>query len=104
VFARILEMKTKPGQAKVLCAAIKEKGFPILKRFPGLVDALCLIPEENDDAVVAMSFWESREAAEQYRTKSYHEVAELYAPFLEGGIGVRGGEVVAATGWKAKAA
>lgn len=98
MFVRVLEMETKPGKAKELCALVGEKGFPILKKFPGFVNAYCLVPEGSLDMVVAMSFWESEEAAEKYRTESYHEVAEIYDPYLEGIIQVRRGN--ASTAWQ----
>lgn len=93
MFARILEMTAKKGQARALCAAIEEKALPIVGNSPGFVDGLCLISEEAPDSVLAMSYWESREAAEKFRIDSYPRVAALYQPFLEGGIRVRGYDV-----------
>ena len=104
MFARILEMKTKPGSARSLCITIEEKGFAILGKYPGFVDGFCLISEETPDSVLAMSFWESREAAEKYRTEGYSAVAEIYQPFLEGRIQVRGYDVPVAMTYKTRAA
>jgi len=93
MFARILEMTTKKGQARALCTAIEQKGLPIVGKFAGFVDGICLISEEMPDSVLAMSYWQSREAAEKFRTEGYPAVAEIYLPLLEGGIRVRGYEV-----------
>jgi heme-degrading monooxygenase HmoA len=104
MFARILDMKTKRGQARALCTVIEQKGLPIVAKYTGFLDGMCLIPEEAPDSVLAMSFWENREAAEKYRTEGYRTVAEVYQPFLEGGIRVRSCDVPVAIGYKARAA
>ena len=104
MFARILEMKTKRGQARALCTTIEQKGLPIVAKYPGFVDMLCLISEESPDSVLAMSFWQTKEAAEKYRVESYSTVAEIYQPFLEGGIHVRGYDVPFAMSYKGRAA
>lgn len=102
MFARILEMRTKKGQARALCTAIEQKGLPIVTQFAGFIDGNCLIAEEAPDSVVAMSFWQNREAAEKFRVEGYPKVAEIYQPFLEGGIRVRGYDVPVSLGHKAK--
>ncbi len=107
MFARLLEMKAKKGQARELCNVIEAKGLPILKKYPGFLDILALVPQETPDTVVAMSFWTNRESAEKYRTESYRTITELYQPFLEETIQVRGGDVpvgMASLVTKAKAA
>jgi heme-degrading monooxygenase HmoA len=95
-------METKPGKARELCSVIEEKGVPILKGFPGLLDVFCLIPEEIADSVIAISFWETRETAEKYHHEAFRKVAEIYHPFLEGLIQVRGCDVPVSTGYRAK--
>lgn len=102
MFARTLEMTTKKGQARALCNAIEQKGLPIVGKFPGFVDGLCMISEQTPDSVVAISYWQSHEAAEKFRAEGYPKVADIYLPFLEGGIRVRGYEVVAALTYKGK--
>lgn len=104
MFARILEMKTKRGQARALCTVIEQKGLPIVAKYTGFVDGLCMISEETPDSVLAMSFWQNRKAAEKYRTESYAAVAGIYQPFLEGGIQVRAYDVPVALAYKARAA
>jgi heme-degrading monooxygenase HmoA len=104
MFARVLEMMSKRGQGRALCTAIDQKGLPVVKKYAGFVDAVCLLSEETPDSVIAMSFWQTKEAAEKYRKEGYPAVAEAYMPFLEGGIKVRGFEVTSAMTYKAKAA
>jgi len=104
MFARVLEMKAKRGQAHALCAVIEKKGMAACAKYAGFVDGLALIAEENPETVLAMSFWKNREAAEKFRTEGYETVADAYRPFLEGEIHVRGFDVPLAGIYKAKAA
>ncbi len=100
MFARMLEMKTKPGKVQDLCTAIREKGLPILRKFPGFVDVLCLASDTMPDLVLAMSFWTTKKDADRYQAESYRTVADLYAPYLSGKIRVRTFEVKIATAHK----
>lgn len=104
MYARILEMKTKRGQARAFCTTIEQKGLPILAKYPGFVEEIHLISEEAPDSLLAMSFWESKEAAEKYRIESYATIAKIYEPFLDGGIHVRGYDVPTAPAFKPRAA
>lgn len=104
MYARVLEMKTKRGQARALCTTIEQRGLPILGKYPGFVEEIHLISEEMPDSMLAISFWQNREAAEKYRIESYSTIAEIYQPFLEGGIQVRGYDVPFAPAFKARAA
>lgn len=100
MFSRVLEIKTKRGQARALCAAAERGILPIIKKYPGLVDVMWMIPEESADSVLAISWWQSKEAAEKFRTEGYPAVAEIYQPFLEGGIQLRRYEVAVAMAHK----
>jgi hypothetical protein len=105
MYARVLEMKTKRGQARALCTTIEQKGVPILAKYPGFVEEIHLISEEMPDSLLAISFWQNREAAEKYRIESYSTIAEIYQPFLAGGIQVRAYDVpFAPSAFKARAA
>jgi quinol monooxygenase YgiN len=104
MYARILEMKTKRGQARAFCKAIEEKGVPILRKYPGFVEELHLISEEKPDSMLAISLWQNKEAAERYRIESYSTIAEMYLPFLESGIQVRGYDVPFAPAFEARVA
>ncbi len=104
MYARVLEMKTKRGQANAFCTAIEQKGLPILAKYPGFVEEIHLVSEETPDSVLAMSFWQNKEAAEKYRTESYSTIAGIYQPFLEGGITVRSYDVPSQSAFKARVA
>lgn len=104
MFARILEMKTKHGQARALCAAAQREILPIVGKYPGLVDVMWLIPDDAPDSVLAVSWWMNKEAAETYRVEGYGDVARIYRPFIEGNIRVRNCEITVAPGLKERKA
>ena len=104
MYAGVLEMKTKRGQAHALCTTIEQKGVPIRAKYHGFVEEIHLISEEMPDSLLSISFWQNREAAEKYRIESYSTIAEIYQPFLAGGIQVRSYDVPFAPAFKARAA
>jgi heme-degrading monooxygenase HmoA len=90
MFARVLEMKCKHGQARAQCTAIEKEVNPIIEKYPGFLQGACLIPEESPDTVLAISFWENKEAGEKFRTEGYPKVSAVYERFTEaGGIHLR---------------
>lgn len=104
MFARILEMETKPGQARALCAAAEREILPLVGKHPGLVDVMWMIPDDAHDSVVAVSWWKNKEAAEKYRTEGYGDVERIYQPFIKDKIRVRNCEITVAPGIKARKA
>lgn len=104
MYARILEMKTKRGQARALCSTIEQKGLPILAKYPGFVEEIHMISEETPDSMLAISIWQNKAAAEKYRIEGYPTIAEAYLPFLDGGIHVRGFDVPFVSASKARTA
>lgn len=105
MYARVLEMKAKRGQAGAFCTTIERRGVPILAKYPGFVEEIHLISEEVPDSILAISFWQNKEAAEKYRVESYSTISEIYQPFLEGSIRVRSYDMPVALGrTKGKAA
>ena len=77
MFARVIDVKTKPGQAKELCHTIHEKVLSMLKAQPGFVDEVVLINDVEADHVMAVSFWKTRHDADKYAREHYAEVNEL---------------------------
>lgn len=93
MYARILDMKTKFGQARTLCTAAQRDILPIVKKYPGFIDVMWMIPDDSPDQVIAVSWWQSSDAADKFRTEGYGAVEKIYRPFVEGEIRVRKCEV-----------
>ena len=75
MFARVVEIKTKPGKAKEVCHTVHEKIFSLLKKQPGFVDELVLVSDK--EGILAMSLWKTREDAEAYNRSHYGEVHRM---------------------------
>ena len=83
MFTRIVELTTKPGKNEQLSATINDKVLPILKRQKGFVDEMVLVSDKEDNRVVGLSFWNTREDAEQYHRTEYPKVQETLRPLLD---------------------
>lgn len=75
MFARVVEIKTKPGMAKEICKTLHDKILSTLKAQPGFVDEIVLV--SDSEGILAMSLWRTREDADRYRAEHYAEVSEL---------------------------
>ena len=83
MFTRIVELTTKPGKNRQLADTINEKVVPILKKQKGFVDESILISDKEDNRVLALGFWKTKEDAEQYHRTEYQKVHETLRHLLE---------------------
>ena len=89
MFTRTVEIHTKPGKGKELSTVVNEKVLPLLRRQPGFVDEITLVSSSNPDQILAISFWQSENEAEQYNSTQYSTVRQIVDPFLDGSPNVR---------------
>jgi len=83
MFTRVVELITKPGKNKQLSETINDKVLPILKKQKGFVDETVLVSDKEDNRVLSLSFWNTREDAEQYHRAEYQKVNEMVRHLLE---------------------
>ena len=83
MFTRIVELTAKPGKNKQLSDIINDKVLPILKKQKGFVDETVLLSDKNDNRVLSLSFWNTKEDAEQYHRVEYQKVHETVQRLLE---------------------
>jgi quinol monooxygenase YgiN len=83
MFTRIVELTSKPGKNKQLADTIDEKVLPILRKQKGFVDEMVLLPDKEDNRILGLSFWKSKEYAEQYQGDQYPKVRETLEHLLE---------------------
>ena len=93
MYARVLEMKTKRGQARGLSNAIEREVKPIVEKYHGFIEGFVLIPDEAPDTLMTISFWQDKAAAEKFRVDGYPKVAPIYERFTDGGIHVKNCDV-----------
>jgi len=83
MFTRIVELTAKPGKNKQLSDVINDKVLPILKKEKGFVDETVLVSDKDDNRVLSLSFWNTKEDAEQYHRVAYQKVHETLQRLLE---------------------
>ncbi len=74
MFVRVVEVKTKPGKAKEVCGTLHEKILSTLKAQAGFVDEIVLVSDQ--EGILALSFWKTKQDAEQYKREDYSKVSE----------------------------
>jgi heme-degrading monooxygenase HmoA len=83
MFTRIVELITKPGKNKQLSDTINDKVLPILKKQKGFVDETVLVSDKEDNRVLSLSFWKTKEDAEEYQRAEYQKIKEMVQHLLE---------------------
>jgi heme-degrading monooxygenase HmoA len=82
MFTRIVELTTKPGKNKQLSDTINDKVLPILKKQKGFVDETVLVSDKDDNRVLGLSFWNTKEDAEQYHRGVPESAGKCFDPLL----------------------
>jgi heme-degrading monooxygenase HmoA len=83
MFTRIVEVTSKSGKARELANTINDKVLPILKKQKGFVDETVLVSDKEDSRVLSLSFWNTKEDAEQYHRAEYQKVHEMVRHLLD---------------------
>jgi heme-degrading monooxygenase HmoA len=83
MFTRTVEVTPKSGKARELANIINDKVLPILKKQKGFVDETVLVSDTEDNRVLTLSFWNSKEDAEKYQREQYPAIHEMVRHLLE---------------------
>ena len=62
---------------------INDKVLPILKKQKGFVDETVLVSDKEDNRVLSLSFWNTKQDAEEYHRVQYEKVHEMVRHLLE---------------------
>jgi heme-degrading monooxygenase HmoA len=93
MFTRVVEVTSRTGKARDLTRTVNERVLPILKNQPGFLDEITLVSDEDPNRILAISFWKSREHAENYHREQFSNVTQIISNLLEGTPQVRTFEV-----------
>jgi heme-degrading monooxygenase HmoA len=74
MFTRVVELTSKSGKSKELANTIDEKAVPILKKQRGFVDEMVFVSATEPDRILGISFWNTREDAEQYHREQFPKI------------------------------
>lgn len=83
MFAHMIQLAAKQGRAKELTKVLTERGLSILKQQPGFVQAIALLPENEQDQIVGISIWNSKADADRFTQGPSQQLLELYKPLLQ---------------------
>ncbi len=83
MFTRVVEMTSKSGKSQELANTINDKAVPILKKQRGFVDEIVLVSSGDPNRVLALSFWNKKEDAEEYQREQYQKIHDSVKHLLE---------------------
>lgn len=83
MFTRLVELTSKSGKSKELANTINEKVVPILKKQRGFVDEMVLVSNAEPNRILGISFWNTREDAEQYHREQFPKIHDSVRHLLE---------------------
>jgi heme-degrading monooxygenase HmoA len=93
MFTRVVEVTSRTGKARDLTRIVNEKVLPILKNQPGFLDEITLVSDEDPNRILAISFWKTKEHAENYHRDQFNRVTDSISNLIEGTPEVRTFEV-----------
>lgn len=96
MFTRHLIMELKPNTTTEFSNLIESKVLPLLHKEKGFRDLITFVATDRSEAI-AISFWDTKEAAESYNLSGYPEVLKNLMNLLEGTPRVGIAEVVTST-------
>jgi len=74
MFTRVVELTSKSGKSKELANTINEKVVPVLKKQHGFVDEMVLVSDAEPNRILGISFWDTKEDAEQYHREQFPKI------------------------------
>ncbi|MGI9166566.1 MAG: antibiotic biosynthesis monooxygenase family protein [Pyrinomonadaceae bacterium] len=103
MFTRHVILQLKPNTATEFTDIVESKILPLLRKQKGFRDEITFIAPDRSEAI-AISFWDTKEAAEDYDLSGYPEVLKTLTNLVEGTPRVGTAEVATSTFHKLAAA
>ena len=83
MFARALELTTRPGKLREVIRTLRERVMPVLRAQPGFVEEFILASDSEPDRLVVLSLWIRHEHAERFHRRHYSKFRRALEPLLE---------------------
>ena len=83
MFARVLECQARDGKGVQISTKVTNDVLPCLQKQAGFVDFFALSDKTNAERLVCISFWTSREDAEESHRQHYETITNMLKPVLE---------------------
>jgi len=103
MFTRHVIMELKPNTATEFTDVVESKILPLLRKQKGFRDEITFIAPDRSEAI-AISFWDTKEAAQAYNESAYPEVLKALSNLVEGTPRVGTAELATSTLHKLAAA
>ena len=103
MFSRHVIMELKPNATTEFTSVVESKILPLLRKQKGFRDEITFIAPDRSEAI-AISFWDTKEAADAYSESAYPEVLKALSNLVEGTPRVGTAEVATSTFHKLAAA
>jgi heme-degrading monooxygenase HmoA len=103
MFTRHVIMQLKPNTAAEFTDIVEGKIIPLLRKQKGFRDEITFVAPDRSEAI-AISFWDTKDAAEAYNLTGYPEVLKNLANLVEGTPRVGTAELATSTLHKLAAA
>lgn len=62
---------------------MRNEVLPTLQKQPGFIDLVALRDNKNDERIVCLSFWNSKESAGHYQREHYDTIVQMLRSELE---------------------
>lgn len=83
MFARIVECHAKTGKTDEVAKKVRNEVLPFLQKQPGFIDLVALRDSKDDERIVCLSFWNSKENAEIYHRDHYDTIVQMLRSELQ---------------------
>ena len=82
MFTRKVECEARVGKREELTNRVTSDVLPILQQQPGFVDLIALSDDAQPEHMVYLSFWKSKQDAQQYHGEKYEQIVKMIKPLL----------------------
>ena len=83
MFTRHVILELKPNTATEFTDVVESNILPLLRKQKGFRDEITFIAPDRSEAI-AISFWDTKEAAQAYNESAYPEVLKTLTNLVEG--------------------
>jgi quinol monooxygenase YgiN len=83
MFARVIEFTPKLEKKDELFKVVGQQVLPILRKQPGFLEYLPLIPENTNEKFITIGLWAEKTDAERFiKNEAFAQVEQTLKPFL----------------------
>lgn len=81
MYTRLVSFKHKPEHREKVARILKDF-MPVMKTQAGFTDVITLTPEPNQNEIVTLSFWTSKEEALRFQEETFPKLHESLRDYL----------------------